>query len=90
MEAMICAMTPQSGGVHKSSMAGAGMHCKWRQLCVAELNNLLQRFGQMQKMMRKMGKMQKMMGKMGGKMAGKMAIDWVAASFTALIMAWCS
>jgi len=33
---------------------------------VSELNNLLQRFGQMQQMMKKMGKMQKMMARMGG------------------------
>jgi signal recognition particle subunit SRP54 len=74
MEAMICAMTPQErqrpqilNGRRRQRIAnGSGVR-------VAELNNLLQRFGQMQKMMRKMGKMQKMMGKMGGKMAGKMA-----------------
>jgi len=33
---------------------------------VSELNNLLQRFGQMQQMMKKMGKFQKMMTRMGG------------------------
>ena len=74
MEAMICAMTPQErqrpqilNGRRRQRIAnGSGVR-------VAELNNLLKRFGQMQKMMRKMGKMQKMMGKMGGKMASKMA-----------------
>ncbi|MGA1014001.1 MAG: signal recognition particle protein [Limisphaerales bacterium] len=74
MEAMICAMTPQErlrpqilNGRRRQRIAnGSGVR-------VVELNNLLNRFGQMQKMMRKMGKMQKMMGKMGGKMAGKMA-----------------
>jgi signal recognition particle GTPase len=40
---------------------------------VAELNNLLNRFGQMQQMMKKMGKFQRMMGKMGG--AG-MNLSW--------------
>jgi signal recognition particle GTPase len=33
---------------------------------VAEVNNLLNRFSQMQQMMKKMGKFQKMMTKMGG------------------------
>jgi signal recognition particle subunit SRP54 len=74
MEAMICAMTPEErnrpqilNGRRRQRIAkGSGVR-------VAELNNLMNRFGQMQKMMRKMGKMQKMMGKMGGKMGGKMA-----------------
>jgi len=74
MEAMICGMTPEerrrpqilNARRRQRIAAGSGVR-------VAELNNLMTRFGQMQKMMRKMGKMQKMMGKMGGKMAGKMA-----------------
>jgi signal recognition particle subunit SRP54 len=74
MEAMICGMTPEErrrpqilNAKRRQRIAkGSGVR-------VAELNNLMNRFGQMQKMMRKMGKMQKMMGKMGGKMAGKMA-----------------
>ena len=37
---------------------------------VAELNTLLNRFGQMQQMMKKMGKFSKMMTKMGGGMPG--------------------
>ena len=37
---------------------------------VTELNNLLNRFNQMQQMMKKMGKLQKMMTRMGGKMPG--------------------
>ena len=37
---------------------------------MTELNNLLNRFGEMQQMMKKMGKFQKMMGKMGGGAAG--------------------
>jgi signal recognition particle subunit SRP54 len=74
MEAMICGMTPEerrrpqilNARRRQRIATGSGVR-------VAELNNLMSRFGQMQKMMRKMGKMQKMMGKMGGKMAGKMA-----------------
>ncbi|MDG1856132.1 MAG: signal recognition particle protein [Verrucomicrobiota bacterium] len=74
MEAMICGMTPEerrrpqilNARRRQRIATGSGVR-------VAELNNLMTRFGQMQKMMRKMGKMQKMMGKMGGKMAGKMA-----------------
>jgi len=37
---------------------------------VAEVNNLLNRFSQMQQMMKKMGRFQKMMAKMGGGMPG--------------------
>jgi signal recognition particle GTPase len=37
---------------------------------VAELNNLLNRFSQMQQMMRKMGKFQKMVAKMGAPIPG--------------------
>jgi len=33
---------------------------------VSEVNNLLNRFGQMQQMMKKMGKFQKAMARMGG------------------------
>ena len=39
---------------------------------VAEVNNLLNRFSQMQQMMKKMGKFQKMMAKMGGPPPGMM------------------
>ena len=39
---------------------------------VSEVNNLLNRFSQMQQMMKKMGKFQKMMGRMGGMMPGMM------------------
>ena len=71
MEAMICAMTPQertrpqilNARRRQRIAAGSGVR-------VAELNNLLNRFGQMQKMMKKMGKYQKKMMKMGGKMPG--------------------
>lgn len=71
MEGMICSMTPLerrrpnilNASRRKRIAAGSGTR-------VAEVNTLLQKFGQMQKMMKKMGKMQKMMGKMGGKMPG--------------------
>jgi signal recognition particle subunit SRP54 len=71
MEGMICSMTPkerQSPQILNASRrrriaAGSGVS-------VAELNTLLNRFGQMQTMMKKMGKFQKMMGRMGGRMPG--------------------
>ena len=67
MEAMICAMTPierrnpqiLNASRRKRIAKGSGV-------TVAELNNLLNRFAQMQQMMKKMGKFQRMMGKMGG------------------------
>jgi signal recognition particle subunit SRP54 len=74
MEAMICAMTPEERNRPQILNAKRRQRiAKGSGVRVAELNNLMNRFGQMQKMMRKMGKMQKMMGKMGGKMASKMA-----------------
>jgi signal recognition particle subunit SRP54 len=71
MEGMICSMTPkerQSPQILNASRrrriaAGSGVS-------VAELNTLLNRFGQMQTMMKQMGKFQKMMGRMGGRMPG--------------------
>ncbi len=71
MEAMICAMTPterlkpQILNARRRQRIAAGSGVR-----VAELNNLLNRFGQMRKMMKKMGKYQKMMKKMGGRMPG--------------------
>ncbi len=71
MEAMICAMTPverlkpQILNARRRQRIAAGSGVR-----VSELNNLLNRFGQMRKMMKKMGKMQKMMKRMGGKMPG--------------------
>ncbi|MEO6184576.1 MAG: signal recognition particle protein [Verrucomicrobiota bacterium] len=67
MEGMICAMTFQErrspailNAKRRIRIAkGSGVH-------VSELNNLLNKFGQMQQMMKKMGKFQKMMSKMGG------------------------
>ncbi len=67
MEGMICAMTPKerknpvilNASRRKRIAKGSGVS-------VAELNTLLNRFGQMQQMMKKMGKFQKMMARMGG------------------------
>ena len=71
MEGMICAMTlkerqsPQILNAKRRSRIAKGSG-----VSVAELNNLLNRFGQMQQMMKKFGKMQKMMAKMGGGLPG--------------------
>jgi len=66
MEAMICAMT------FKERRNPSVLNARRRQriargsgVTVTELNNMLNRFYQMQKMMKKFGKMQKMMAKMG-------------------------
>jgi len=71
MEAMICGMTPKerrnpqilNASRRRRIAAGSGVS-------VAELNTLLNRFGQMQTMMKQMGKFKKMMGRMGGRMPG--------------------
>jgi len=70
-EAMICGMTPQerrhpqilNASRRKRIAKGSGVQ-------VVELNNLLNRFGQMQQMMKKLGKFSKLMGRMGGGMPG--------------------
>ncbi len=67
MEGMICAMTskerrnPQILNARRRQRIAKGSG-----VSVAELNTLLNRFGQMQQMMKKMGKFQRMMAKMGG------------------------
>ena len=71
MEGMICAMTPKerrnpqilNASRRRRVAIGSGV-------TVAELNTLLNRFGQMQQMMKKMGKFSKMMAKMGGGLPG--------------------
>jgi len=71
MEGMICAMTPQerrspailNANRRRRIATGSGVS-------VAELNTLLNKFGQMQAMMKKMGKFSKMMARMGGGMPG--------------------
>ena len=67
MEGMICAMTPQERRNPQILNAKRRLRiAKGSGVNVAELNSMLNRFGQMQQMMKKMGKFQKMMAKMGG------------------------
>lgn len=67
MEGMICSMTklerrrPNILNASRRRRIAAGSGTS-----VTEVNTLLKKFGQMQKMMKKMGKFQKMMGRMGG------------------------
>jgi len=71
MEAMICGMTPQERRNPQILNAKRRLRiAKGSGVQVAELNTLLNRFGQMQQMMKKMGKFSKMMAKMGGGMPG--------------------
>jgi signal recognition particle subunit SRP54 len=66
MEAMICAMTPQERRNPQILNARRRIRiAKGSGVTVAELNNLLNRFGQMQQMLKKFGKLQKLMGRMG-------------------------
>ncbi|MGN6387285.1 MAG: signal recognition particle protein, partial [Verrucomicrobiota bacterium] len=71
MEGIICAMTlkerrtPQLLNARRRQRIAKGSGTS-----VAEVNNLLNRFSQMQQMMKKMGKFQKMMAKMGGAIPG--------------------
>ena len=69
MEGILCAMTPKERATPQVLNAkrririakGSGVH-------VAEVNNVLRRFDEMQGMMKKLGKMQKLLGKFGGKL----------------------
>ncbi|PYJ87796.1 MAG: signal recognition particle protein, partial [Verrucomicrobia bacterium] len=71
MEGMICGMTPQERRNPQILNARRRQRiAKGSGVSVAELNTLLNRFGQMQQMMKKMGKFSKMMTKMGGGMPG--------------------
>ncbi len=71
MEGMICAMTPQERRHPQILNARRRIRiAKGSGVSVAELNNLLNRFGQMQQIMKKMGKFQRMMSKMGGSLPG--------------------
>ena len=73
MEGMICAMTLQERRHPQILNAKRRVRiAKGSGVTVAELNNLLNRFGQMQQMMRKMGKFQRMMAKMGAPPPGLM------------------
>jgi signal recognition particle subunit SRP54 len=66
MEGMICAMTRQERQHPNILNARRRIRiAKGSGVTVAELNNLLNRFGQMQQMMKKMGKFQRMLSKMG-------------------------
>jgi len=71
MEGLICAMTPQERrspnilNARRRLRIANGSGVK-----VVEVNNLLNKYYQMQDMMKKMGKFQRMMGKMGGRMPG--------------------
>ncbi len=67
MEGMICAMTFQER--RNPAILNAKRRVRIARgsgVAVSELNNLLNRFGQMQQMMKKMGKFQRAMAKMGG------------------------
>jgi signal recognition particle subunit SRP54 len=71
MEGMICAMTPLERRNPQILNANRRRRiAKGSGVSVTELNNLLNRFAQMQQMMKKMGKFQRMMTKMGGGAAG--------------------
>lgn len=73
MEAIICAMTPKerrypqilNASRRRRIATGSGVR-------VVAVNNVLNRFSQMQQMMKKMGKLQRMMKKGGGKLPGFM------------------
>jgi signal recognition particle subunit SRP54 len=71
MEGIICAMTNQERRTPALLNAKRRIRiAKGSGTSVAEVNNLLNRFSQMQQMMKKMGKFQKMMAKMGGGLSG--------------------
>jgi signal recognition particle subunit SRP54 len=73
MEGMICAMTPQERRSPQILNAKRRLRiANGSGVKVAELNNLLNRFSQMQQVMKKMGKFQKMMSRMGGVLPGGM------------------
>ena len=71
MEGMICAMTLQERRSPQILNAKRRIRiAKGSGVSVAEINTMLNKFGQMQQMMKNMGKLQKMMGKMGGGLPG--------------------
>jgi signal recognition particle subunit SRP54 len=71
MEGIICAMTFQERRAPQILNAKRRLRiAKGSGVQVSEVNNLLNRFGQMQQMMKKMGKFQKMMARMGGALPG--------------------
>ncbi len=71
MEGMICSMTVKERRSPQILNAKRRVRiAKGSGVSVAELNTLLNRFGQMQAMMKKMGKFSKMMARMGGPKPG--------------------
>lgn len=71
MEGIICAMTTKERKTPQILNAKRRQRiAKGSGTTVAEVNNVLNRFSQMQQMMKKMGKFQKMMAKMGGPVPG--------------------
>lgn len=67
MEAMICGMTKQERkNPHILNAKRRQRIAKGSGVTVAELNTMLNKFGQMQQVMKKMGKFQKLMARMGG------------------------
>ncbi len=71
MEAMICSMTPKERQQPQILNAKRRIRiAKGSGVTVAQLNTMLNKFGEMQAMMKKMGKFQKMMMKRGGSMPG--------------------
>jgi signal recognition particle subunit SRP54 len=72
MEGMICSMTPLERRNPQILNARRRQRiAKGSGVTVTELNNLLNRFNQMQAVMKKMGKFQRMMSKMGGAGPGR-------------------
>ena len=75
MEAMICSMTIKERRSPQILNAPRRIRiAKGSGTTVSELNNMLNKFTQMQQMMKKMGKLQKMMMKRGGGGAGNMRL----------------
>ena len=67
MEGMVCAMTLQERRSPQILNAKRRIRiAKGSGVTVAEVNTMLNKFGQMQQMMKQMGKFQKMMSRMGG------------------------
>jgi signal recognition particle subunit SRP54 len=67
MEGIICAMTLQERRSPAILNAKRRIRiAKGSGVPVSEVNNVLNKFGQMQQMMKKMGKFQKLMSRMGG------------------------
>jgi len=67
MEGIICAMTPKERATPQILNARRRIRiAKGSGVQVAEVNQVLNKFSQMQQMMKKMGKFQKMMARMGG------------------------